>query len=99
MLPEVWEWIRTHILRRKPSEWVKKETKISFWTKKGEHEAELELPQVAFRPKHGKQEAYIDKIEIKPKAIHQDVSKFMKHGRQAPWYRKSMKERKNPEED
>jgi len=33
------------------------------------------------------------------KAIHQDVGKFMRHGRQAPWYRRSVKARKKPEEE
>lgn len=35
----------------------------------------------------------------KPKAVHQDVSKFMKHGHQAPWYRKSVKAKVQPEEE
>jgi len=35
----------------------------------------------------------------RPKAIHQDISKFMKHGRQAKWYRASVKARKKPEEE
>lgn len=99
MLPKVWEWIRIHIFRRKPSEWIRKEVKINYWTKKGECEAELEIPKVTFRPKHKSQEMYVDKIEIKQKAIHQDVSKFMKHGRQSTYYRKTVKERKQPEED
>jgi hypothetical protein len=32
-------------------------------------------------------------------AAKQDISKFMKHGRQASWYRKSVKEQKKPEEE
>lgn len=32
-------------------------------------------------------------------ATHQDISKFMKHGRQSPQYRKSMKQHLSPEED
>jgi len=34
-----------------------------------------------------------------PKAIHQDVGRFMKHGHQAPWYRKSVKAKVQPEEE
>ena len=33
------------------------------------------------------------------KATRQDMGKFMKHGRQAPWYRKSVKAKKRPEEE
>jgi hypothetical protein len=33
------------------------------------------------------------------KATRQDVSKFMKHGHQAPWYRKSVKAKIQPEEE
>lgn len=33
------------------------------------------------------------------RASRQNVSKFMKHGRQAPWYRKSVKARIQPEEE
>lgn len=32
-------------------------------------------------------------------ATKQDISRFMKHGRQAPWYRKSIKAKVKPEED
>ena len=32
-------------------------------------------------------------------ATRQDISRFMKHGRQASWYRKSVKARKRPEDD
>jgi len=35
----------------------------------------------------------------KPRAIHQDIGKHMKHGKQAKWYRRSIKEKKKPEED
>jgi len=38
-------------------------------------------------PKHGHQ------------ATRQDISRFMKHGRQASWYRKSVKAKKRPEDD
>ena len=33
------------------------------------------------------------------KAVNQDVGRFMKHGHQAPWYRKSVKAKVKPEED
>jgi len=32
-------------------------------------------------------------------ATRQDISKFMKHGRQSPTYRKSIKAKVNPEDD
>jgi len=32
-------------------------------------------------------------------ATRQDISRFMKHGRQTPWYRKSVKAKKKPEDD
>ena len=32
-------------------------------------------------------------------ATRQDVSKFMKHGKQAPWYRKSVKAKIKPEDN
>lgn len=32
-------------------------------------------------------------------AVNQDVSKFMKHGRQSPLYRKSIKAKVKPEEE
>ena len=32
-------------------------------------------------------------------ATRQDISRFMKHGRQASWYRKSVKARKRLEDD
>jgi len=38
--------------------------------------------------------------EGKPrKAVHQDIGRFMKHGRQAPWYRKSVKAKIQPEDE
>lgn len=43
--------------------------------------------QVRWVPKPGRQ------------ATHQDISRFMKHGRQALWYRKSVKAKKKPEDD
>lgn len=33
------------------------------------------------------------------KAVNQDVSRFMKHGHQAPWYRKSVKAKIQPDEE
>ena len=32
-------------------------------------------------------------------ATRQNISRFMKHGKQAPWYRKSVKARKRLEDD
>ena len=32
-------------------------------------------------------------------AAHQDISRFMKHGRQTAWYRRSVKAKKRPEDD
>lgn len=32
-------------------------------------------------------------------ATRQDISRFMKHGRQASWYRKSVKAKKRPEDE
>ena len=33
------------------------------------------------------------------KAVNQDVGRFMKHGHQAPWYRKTVKSKIQPETD
>jgi hypothetical protein len=67
-----------------PKEELRKPICISIWTpKSGEF---IPHPRVIV-PKAGNQ------------AIHQDVSKFMKHGKQSPIYRKSVKAKIQPEED
>ena len=48
---------------------------------------ENRIPMRRYVPKHGHQ------------ATRQDISRFMKHGRQASWYRKSVKAKKRPEDD
>lgn len=64
------------------------------------------------KPKEIEEEHIVERLERKefhrnhvephlprPKAVNQDVGRFMKHGHQASWYRKSVKARKQPEED
>jgi len=49
-----------------------------------------------------KEDSNITRVEphIRPtRAVNQNVGRFMKHGRQAPWYRKTVKTKVNPEED
>ena len=48
---------------------------------------ENRIPMRRCVPKHGRQ------------ATRQNISRFMKHGRQASWYRKSVKARKRLEDD
>ena len=48
---------------------------------------EIHKPMRRYVPKPGRQ------------AARQNISRFMKHGRQASWYRKSVKARKRLEDD
>ena len=42
---------------------------------------------------------HVDPHLGRPRAVNQDVSRFMKHGRQASYYRKSVKAKIQPEEE
>ena len=55
------EWFKTHILRRKPSNWIKKKLEISYWTSK-EAEATIDIISLTFRGKTKPEPVHIDSI-------------------------------------
>ncbi|MCL6579263.1 MAG: hypothetical protein K6T73_07750 [Candidatus Bathyarchaeota archaeon] len=50
------------------------------------------------KAKTGRSPTYRRISKPSAKAVHKDISRFMKHRRIAPWYRKSIKAKVKPEE-
>jgi len=79
--------------------------KLWDWIKRLFHrENSTELPEATLDNEKRQNEwsahmrEHVD-LPQRPKAIHQEVSRFMKHGHQAPWYRKSVKVKVQPDEE
>lgn len=73
-------------------EWLKRLLKKDKLSTKGAVEKrELE--------EYRKRKRFEKTLKGKLDVTRQDISKFMKHGRQSKWYRASIKAKKKPEED
>jgi len=76
--------------------WIKK----LFRKKKGEVVSSLSILHEGdhiYNPKYPQPNRYVPVAGSQ--AIHQDIGRFMKHGRQASYYRKSIKARIQPNEE
>lgn len=64
---KLWNWIKIHVLRRKPSLWIKKKFVITYWTRR-DAESEIEIPEIRFKPAVEVETTfYVDKLFIDPR--------------------------------
>ena len=63
----LWDWIKKHILHQKPSDRIKKEFKITYWTVR-DNEARIFVDSIRFVPAHRFMvDAYFDEVEVTQK--------------------------------
>lgn len=57
------DWIKNHVLRQKPSDWIKREVMIEYWTRRDAPGFVIEIGKIRFAPLVKQETFYIDKIE------------------------------------
>jgi hypothetical protein len=98
-----WLWLKKHFKKQEPKlnpikEYDKAVENFNRATKKLTGKIiDVSIDTLAKQPTHPKEVNF--RISTSKPAVKQDIGKFMKHGHQAPYYRKSIKAKIQPDEE